>query len=124
MTLTETLDRMFIWLLRVQPQLVDDAPADAPQERAFGLALLISGLRCTLQYMVLPVALPLIGIASGASLLVAMLLDALALGLLVSSLRYFWRTLHPRRFDILPLTGVMLLLVLGSLGYDIWTALR
>lgn len=124
--MTDTVDRVFARLLRVPPvpeQRELSAAEDAPATRAFGLSLLISGLRCTLQYLVLPVVLPLIGLAGSFSLPLVILLDALALFLLVRSLRFFWRTRHPRRFDMLPLAAVILLIILGSLGYDLWLLL-
>lgn len=124
MTVSDTLDRIFFRILCVQPQSADAAETAPAQERAVGLALLISGTRCILQYVVLPVLLPLIGLAGSFSLGIVIVLDLIALGLLVSSLRYFWRSRHPRRFDILPLAGLILLIILGSLAYDIWHVLR
>ncbi len=123
MAFTETLDTWMTRMLRVTPQVSDDN-ASAPAERAFGLSLAISGLRCILQYIVLPIALPLIGLAGGFSLAIVLVLDVLALTLLISSLRFFWRTRHPRRFDMLPLAGVIILLVLGSLSFDIWNVIN
>lgn len=126
MAVIDTVDRAFARLLRVAPLPEEREVAekeDAPATRAFGLSLLISGLRCTQQYIVLPVMLPLIGLAGSFSLPLVILLDALALFLLVRSLRFFWRTRHPRRFDMLPLAGVILLIILGSLSYDLWLLL-
>jgi hypothetical protein len=123
MAMTETIDRVvarMLWVTPAPPPTDDDLPADKPAQRAFSLSLVISGLRCTLQYMILPIVLPLIGFAGVVSLPLVILLDLVALWLLISSLRYFWRTAHPRRFDMLPLSGVILLLVLGSLGFDLW----
>lgn len=122
----DTVDRAFARLLRVAPLPEEREVAEkenAPATRAFGLSLLISGLRCTLQYIVLPVMLPLIGLAGSFSLPLVILLDALALFLLVKSLRFFWRTRHPRRFDMLPIAGIVLLIILGSLSYDLWLLL-
>jgi hypothetical protein len=126
MDLAASLDRVMLRLLRVTPQPIDPERANPsePEERALGLAIVISGVRCTLQYVVLPVVLPLIGLWSGLSLAIVLLFDLLALTLLVSSLRYFWRVQHPRRFDILPLCGAIFLLILGSLAFDLWTLSR
>lgn len=131
MAMVDTIDRIFARLLRVTPQPVPEAPAQsaggeaaAPAARAFGFALLISGLRCTLQYVMLPVVLPLIGVLSGLSLPLVLLLDGVALTMLVRSLRYYWRTLHPRRFDMLPLAALILFIILGSLSYDLWQLLN
>jgi hypothetical protein len=119
MAFTETLDAFMLRVLRVTPHVAGEA-SSAPAERAFGLSLAVSGLRCILQYVVLPIVLPLIGLAGGFSLAIVLVLDIVALTLLISSLRFFWRTQHPRRFDMLPLAGVIILLVIGSLSFDIW----
>jgi hypothetical protein len=123
MAFTDTVDSVMTRVLRVTPQLAEEA-SSAPAERAFGLSLAISGLRCILQYVILPIALPLIGMAGGFSLAIVLVLDVLALTLLVGSLRYFWRIRHPRRFDMLPLAAVIILLVLGSLSFDIWNVVN
>lgn len=127
MAVIDTMDRIFDRLLWItpQPQPAPDAEAgdeeaSAPATRAFGLSLLISGMRCTLQYVILPVVLPLIGFATDLALPFVIALDLIALTLLVRSLRYFWRVRHPRRFDMLPLSAVILLIILFSLGFDLW----
>jgi hypothetical protein len=76
MALTDTLDQLITRLLWVTPQPpADDAPESPPQERNLGLALLISALRCTLQYVILPVVLPLVGLVGSFSLAIVLLLD-------------------------------------------------
>lgn len=123
MAFTDTVDTVMMRMLHVTPQVAEDA-SSAPAERAFGLSLAISGLRCILQYVVLPIVLPLLSIAGGFSLAIVLVLDILALTLLISSLRYFWRIQHPRRFDMLPLAGVIILLVIGSLSFDVWNVIN
>ncbi|WP_322493761.1 hypothetical protein [Chloroflexus sp.] len=135
--ITETLDRMFDRLLLLPPQPalpapptetvdeaqeeeLNDAPPATPGERAFSISLFISATRCTLQYVLLPMVLPLIGLATNISLPLVILLDLLAITMLVRSLRYFWQTRHPRRFDMLPLSLVILFIIFFSLGFDIW----
>ncbi|WP_298821712.1 hypothetical protein [Chloroflexus sp.] len=132
--ITDTLDRMFDRLLFLPPQpaalqsadedlddsAIDDVVPATPGERAFSLSLFISATRCTLQYVLLPIVLPLIGLTTDISLPLVVLLDLLAIAMLVRSLRYFWQTRHPRRFDMLPLSSVILFIILFSLGFDVW----
>jgi hypothetical protein len=65
----------------------------------------------------------LIGLTTDISLPLVIILDLLAIAMLVRSLRYFWQTRHPRRFDMLPLSGVILFIILFSLGFDLWQLL-
>jgi hypothetical protein len=90
----------------------------APQ-RALNIALLISATRCTLQYIVLPVLLPLAGLASDASIGVMLLLDAMALGSIGYSLWRLWHTRHPQRWRFAPLAALMVLVILVFLAVDL-----
>ncbi|MGQ9742291.1 hypothetical protein [Chloroflexus sp.] len=135
--LTDTLDRVFDRLLFLSPpptlteEPLNDEVGDeeeeavpaTPGERAFSFSLFISATRCTLQYVLLPVVLPLIGLTTDISLPLVIVLDLLAITMLVRSLRYFWQTRHPRRFDMLPLSSVILFIILFSLGFDLWQLL-
>lgn len=134
---TDTLDRVFDRLLFLSPppsstevplnDEVSDEEAEVvpatPGERAFSFSLFISATRCTLQYVLLPVVLPLIGLTTDISLPLVIVLDLLAITMLVRSLRHFWQTRHPRRFDMLPLSSVILFIILFSLGFDVWQLL-
>jgi hypothetical protein len=118
------IDRTVARLLRVQPEprQADAATGDVP----FEAPLLVAGLRCTVRYIVLPLALPLLGVATGATvgtvtwaafgLLVA--LDVVTVGAIVASLRRLWRFQHPRRWQYLPVAVVLTLLVAVFLVND------
>ena len=134
--LTDPLDRVFDRLLFLAPPPAstevplnndvgdeEEVVPATPGERAFSFSLFISATRCTLQYVLLPVVLPLIGLTTDISLPLVIVLDLLAITMLVRSLRYFWQTRHPRRFDMLPLSSVILFIILFSLGFDVWQLL-
>jgi xanthine/uracil permease len=104
MALADAVDRVMARVLFVTPPPPADEevmPEEAKEGRTIGLALVISGVRCTLQYLILPVVLPLIGLASGFSLIIAM-------------------ARHPHRFDMLPLSAAILAVIVGSFAYDVW----
>lgn len=90
----------------------------APQ-RAISIALLISATRCILQYIVLPVLLPIAGLASDASIGVVLLLDAVALGSIGYSLWRLWQIRHPQRWRVAPLAALMVLVILAFLAVDL-----
>jgi hypothetical protein len=117
----ERLDQLIGRLLWARPQ-----PAARPTqaaERALSAALLFSGLRCTVQYLLLPM-LPLLGIVSGRSLGIMALLDIIAIGSLGLGLRRFWQARHPRRWEYLALAVAISLVIAVFLWFDLRATLR
>jgi hypothetical protein len=111
------MDRAVARLLRVRPQPLSAREATA-MTRPLQTPLLISAVRCTLRYVVLPFALPLLGITTGAAFAIVtgaalgilLTLDVIAAFAIVTTLRRLWRLQHPRRWRYLPAV-----LVLGAL---------
>ncbi|MQA01160.1 MAG: hypothetical protein GEU80_17905 [Dehalococcoidia bacterium] len=76
-------------------------------------------MRCTVRYVVLPFVLPLLGVATGATLgvvtasaLVLLLaLDVIAASAIVATLRRLWRHRHPRRWQYLPVAIALAVLI-------------
>lgn len=101
--------------------------ADAPQaeaesaERAFGFSLLFSGVRCVLQYAVLPFLLPAIGIAASAAVPVLMVINILAIISIFFSLRRFWKVGYKYRWQYLGVAVVALVILAFFLMMDIGT---
>lgn len=121
MQIVRALDHWIARLLRVtpqphQPQLAGVSP---PGERALGISLIFSATRCTLQYIILPFLLPLIGLTSNLSLGIVTVLDMAALVLVTTSLRQLWKTRHPRRWTFLPLAMIVVVMVAVLLWYDV-----
>ena len=77
------------------------APLPPSAQRAINFALLLSALRCTAQYIVLPFVLPWIGVAATIPPWVTLVLGALALASLARNVRVLWRTRHARRWSYL-----------------------
>jgi ABC-type iron transport system FetAB permease component len=121
MQIVETIDTWIARVLWVPPQPVPQTAerTSAPGERGLGISLVFSAVRCTLQYIILPFLLPLIGLTSNLSLGIVMVLDVVALILVTTSLRQLWKARHPRRWTFLPLALVAIVLIIAFLGYDI-----
>ena len=118
-------DRLMGRLLFVD---MTDQPADATTttkraERAFGLSLAFSGIRCVLQYVVLPFVLPLLGIATSAGTYINFAISLLAVVAVISSLRRFWKVRYQYRWQYLAVALVTLAIlttfILMDLGVDI-----
>lgn len=91
----------------VQPHLGVGTPLPAPAQRALTFGILVSALRCTLQYVVLPFVLPWIGVAAAIPPWVTLLLSAIALGSLARNVRIMWRVRHARRWSYLALAAMV-----------------
>jgi len=92
----------------------DDAQrlSSAQAQRAFSLAMVLSGLRCLLTYVVLPVLLPLAGAAAGVEPVVGVPIAALALVFDVRGIRRVWLANGRHRWSMTVLyLGVMGLVV-------------
>ena len=80
----------------------------APVERAFTFAILLSALRCTVQYVVLPFVLPWVGVVAAIPPWVTLGLSLVALLSLVRSVRHLWRLRHAQRWSYLALAFIVL----------------
>lgn len=82
-------------------------PLPARAQRALTFGLLLSALRCTIQYVLLPFVLPWIGVASSIPPWVTLILGGLALASLIRNVRYLWRLHHARRWSYLMLAAIV-----------------
>jgi len=101
-----------------------EQPADAKAtteraERAFGLSLAFSGIRCVLQYVVLPFVLPLLGIATSAASQINLVISLLAVVAIISSLRRFWKVRYHYRWQYLAVALVTLAILTTFILMDL-----
>lgn len=135
------LDQLIARILMVKPQSVyiagesaalDDIPKDAVQDvtsdeqgtattaqRAFSLSLIFSGVRCTLQYMILPFVLPIIGVAGDFSVYISLLINVVAMVAIVFSLRRFWMINYRRKWQYFGVAMFALVLLVSFLVLDV-----
>jgi hypothetical protein len=108
----ERMDRAVARVLHVEPGLPAPRQAVATTgSRPFETPLLVSAVRCTLRYIVLPFVLPLLGLAAGAALGLLLMLDVIAAIAIVATLRRLWRLQHPRRWQYLLVALALAVLV-------------
>ena len=71
-----------------------DIPDDETVERTFSTSMLISAIRCTLTYVILPIVLPFLGLAAGVGAWIGVVISVVAITANVISIRRFWRADH------------------------------
>lgn len=116
----ERLDRVVARALRVAPQPAGSRDVIIrTSSPPFETPLLVSAVRCLLRYVLLPLVFPLLGLGvnarldlvTGAALGGLLLLDVAAVIAIVATLRRLWHTLHPRRWQYLPVALALVALV-------------
>ena len=100
--------------------VAEPAPAQQQAERAFNYSLIVSGIRCTLTYVILPFVAPLIGLAPFVGPVIGLPIAAVAIVANIVSIRRFWRVQHRWRWPV----TFLHLGVLGLLAWLVYTDLR
>jgi hypothetical protein len=116
-----TLDRFISRLLFVDTPA---APATRPStddraERAFGFSLVFSGIRCILQYAILPFVLPILGVTMDAAAPISLVINLVAIVLIIYSLRRFWKIGYRHRWRYLPVALTALVLLVAFITLDL-----
>lgn len=88
-------------------QAVAAPPLPLPAQRALTFALLLSAVRCTVQYVLIPFVLPWVGLAASVPPWLTLVLGGLAILSLVRNVALMWRLHHARRWSYLFLAVVM-----------------
>lgn len=116
-------DGMMARLLLVQPIPEftggSDAVGGRGAENALTFSLLFSGARCVLQYVLLPFLLPVVGIATEATVPILLAINGLAMASIYFSLRRFWTILYAHRWRYLVVAVTALILLVAFTIYDI-----
>jgi hypothetical protein len=98
----------------------DQTPIDESEtHRIFSLSILLSATRCLLSYVLLPIVLPLIGVARGVGPAIGIPIGVLALVFDYLGIRRFWLADHHRRWAFSALYAVVGTMVAVLLVADI-----
>ena len=93
-------------------------------ESVFSLAMVVSGVRCLLAYVVFPWVLPAAGVVGGVGSGLGLVIGVIAMVFNVVSIRRFWRVGHRYRWAVAVINGgVMVLLAVMVVG-DLTSLLR
>lgn len=104
-------------LLGVHGDPVKGAVFDA-QNKLRG-SIIVSGIRCVITYLVVPIATPILGFLGAVAVPISIALSLLAIGLGYNSLKRFWLADHRLRWRYTVFIGVVWVLLVVGIGFDL-----
>ena len=117
--MTSRADSIMSRLLFVSPAADLTASQTRRAENALTLSLMFSGLRCLLQYVLLPFLLPIVGVAADAAVPILLLINLIAMASIFFSLRRFWTIGYKHRWSYLAVALTALTLLLAFTLHDL-----
>ena len=117
--MTSRADSIMSRLLFVSPAADLTANQTRRAENALTLSLMFSGLRCLLQYVLLPFLLPIVGVAADAAIPILLLINLIAMASIFFSLRRFWTIGYKHRWSYLAVALTALTLLLAFTLHDL-----
>lgn len=108
-------------LLRIHGEPVPGAVFDARNK--LRSSIVISGIRCVITYLLVPIATPIVGFMGVLAAPVSIALSMLAIVLGYSSLRRFWLADHRLRWRYTAFIAVVWVLLTVAIGLDLATFL-
>lgn len=97
----------------------DSVQAEEDAQRGFSRSILISAVRCTLTYVVLPFFAPLVGLAPGTGPAIGLIVGVVAIAANLFSIRRFWRADHRWKVQVTVLHVLVLILLVVLMILDI-----
>jgi len=88
-------------------------------ERAMSYALVLSAVRCTLQYVVFPFLLPILGIAGDVPPQIFVVINVIAMVAIISSVRRFWRINYKYKWQYLVVGAAAMVIQVAFTIHDL-----
>ncbi len=100
---------------------VDDDAVVSPEsaQSAFQTSMLVSSIRCTLTYVILPFIAPLIGVAASIGEPLGIAVALIAMVSITFSMRRFFGSDHPKRWQYAAVASVMFCFLIYLLVNDV-----
>ncbi|QNN63814.1 hypothetical protein H9L06_01165 [Leucobacter denitrificans] len=98
--------------------------AEQSAHRNMQIAMIITGIRCIITYLAIPIAVPIIGLSGAVSAPIGIGLSIIAVVTGISSLRQFWRSDHKYRWMYTAFIAVIFIVLAIALVSDISTIVR
>ncbi|MGI8516944.1 MAG: hypothetical protein ACR2ME_01180 [Acidimicrobiia bacterium] len=114
-----TADRFIRRLLYIGEVVDKDAIIGA--RRATTTAIVVSGIRCTITYLLIPILAPFVGLLGSLGAPLSIALSSFAMMMGIAGVRRFWIADHPARWSYTTFIGVVLALLSVAIALDVST---
>ncbi len=104
-------------ILRIEGDAVPGAVFDA--QNKLRSSIIISGIRCNITYLLVPIVTPIVGFMGVLAAPVSIVLSVLAIVLGYNSMRRFWLADHRLRWRYTAFIAVVWVLLLVGIGMDV-----
>ena len=104
-------------LLRVGD--VVDRNAIVGARRSTTTAIVVSGIRCIITYLLIPILGPFVGLLDTLGAPISLALSAFAMVMGIAGVRRFWIADHQARWSYTTFIGVVLVLVVVGIVFDV-----
>lgn len=104
-------------ILRIDGEAVPGAVFDA--QNKLRSSIIISGIRCIITYLLVPIVTPIVGFMGVLAAPVSIVLSVLAIVLGYNSMRRFWLADHRLRWRYTAFIAVVWVLLLVGIGMDV-----
>ncbi len=100
-------------------------PEDAPRvslvdaQKAFSRSIFISGTRCLITYVALPLLAPIVDLSGSVGPIIGLLLGAVSMIAIFFATRRFFAADHRWRWGYAAIGGAIFVLLIVSVGFDI-----
>lgn len=106
-------------LLRVGDDVDKNAIFGA--RRSTTTAIVVSGIRCTITYLLIPILAPFVGLLDTLGPPISIALSSFAIAMGTAGVRRFWIADHRARWSYTTFIGVVLVLLCVGIGFDVST---
>jgi len=100
---------------------VVDTDAIFGARRSTTVAIVVSGVRCTFTYLLIPILAPFVGLLDTLGSPISIVLSSFAMVMGIVGVRRFWIANHRARWSYTAFIGVVLALLSVAIAYDVST---
>ncbi len=100
---------------------VVDKNAIVGARRSTTTAIVVSGVRCTITYLLIPILAPIVGLLDTLGAPISIALSAFAMMMGIAGVRRFWIADHRARWSYTTFIGVILVMLCVAIVIDVTT---